>query len=258
MSKELAMRGQGLEMERGTGQSVMEIIARASADPTCDVGKMKALIDMQKDLMAFEAKAKYNQAMIACQHEMQPVVKNCTNPETHSKFANLEAVDLAIKPIYQKHGFAVSVHNPQIIDGLLVVSALVLHTGGHSETYSVQFANDMKGPKGGAQKTEIQGAVSTISYGTRVLKCKIFDITIVGSDRDGSKPTQYITQDQCDSLQNFIEEAAGSPQRAVGLTASILRVTGAKMLSEISTALHYTAIEFAKLALERRLKGGAA
>lgn len=247
-----------MTINESPAQSAMSIIAKVASDPTFDAAKMKEMIAMHKDMIAFEAKAKYNQAMIACQHEMQPVVKNAWNSHTKNFYVNLEALDVAIKPIYHKHGFAIVFDNPEIIGDQLKFSAQVIHGGGHVEPCSIFLANDAKGPQGGGNKTPVQGAISSMSYGKRVLKCSIFDIALIGADKDGNKPTQYITQDQCDNLQGLIEEAAGSPQRAVGLTASILRVTGARMLSEISTTLLGPAIEFAKLALERRLKGGAA
>jgi hypothetical protein len=186
-------------------QSAMSIIAQASADPNCDVGKMQALIAMQKDLIAIQARSEYNAAMVACQSAMGPVVRNCLNRETNQKFVNLEAIDFAIKPLYQRYGFGITVHNPAIIDGNMVVTASVLHKGGHVEEYSVQFANDSKGPKGGAVKTEIQGAVSTISYATRVLKCKIFDITIVGADKDG-QTRKGITLEQERTIIDLLNE----------------------------------------------------
>ena len=250
MSTEIELR-QGGVMQVAE-PSIMDIISQAAKDPSCDVGKMKELIAMKKDVIAFGARQAYNQAMIACQAEMGPVVKNCKNGENGSKYANLEAVDLAIKPIYQKHGFAISVHNPDVIDGQLVVSAEVLHKGGHAEKYSVQFANDSKGPKGGPVKTEIQGSVSTISYATRVLKCKIFDITIVNSDNDGVRPAQLITEEEEFGLRNLIEHSAGSPQAAVSLTAAVLRVTRATELGYISAALLPTAKEYCAMVAERR------
>ena len=235
-------------------QQTLSIIANAAADPACDVGKMQALIDMQRGLVADEAKRQYNLAMVACQAAMGPVVKNCKNTDNNSRFANLEAVDKAIKPIYQQYGFGITVNNPQMEGEKLVVSAEVIHKAGHCEKYSVIFANDSKGPKGGPVKTEIQGAVATISYATRVLKCKIFDITILDSDRDGQQSQQFITQNEVDNLRDLIEQSAGSPERAVSVTATILRLTGAQTLEGISKQLYRTAVESAKMVGEKRSK----
>ena len=250
--KDLAVR----EAELTPAQQTLSMIANAAADPTCDVGKMEALNRLYKETVADEARKAYNAAMIECQAAMSPVVKNCVNNETHSKYVNLEAIDQEIKPIYQHYGFGITVHNPQMEGEKLVVSATVLHRAGHAEQYSVIFANDSKGPKGGPVKTEIQGAVATISYATRVLKCKIFDITIVNSDKDGQQGPQFITQSEADNLRDLIEQAAGSPERAVQVTATILRLTGAKTLEGISKQLYRTAIESAKMVGEKRRAKG--
>ena len=236
--------------ELSPAQQTLSIIANAAADPACDVGKMQALIDMQRGLVADEAKRQVNLAMVACQADMQPVVKNCLNRETNQKFANLEAVDAAIKPIYQRYGFGVTVHNPQIVDGQLVVCATVIHKAGHSEPYSVIFANDSKGPKGGAVKTEIQGAVSTISYATRVLKCKIFDITITGSDQDGQRSAAHITEEQALDLESYITEIAGD--KAPTLRSAVLRLCQTQDFKTISKQLLPAALEYCKMVAERR------
>ena len=50
----------------------------------------------------------FNTAMAQAQGEMVAVKRDLSNPHTRSRYASYEALDNAARPIYSRHGFALS------------------------------------------------------------------------------------------------------------------------------------------------------
>ena len=200
---ELAVR----EAELTPAQQTLSMIANAAADPACDVEKMRALITMQNDLVAMQAKSDFGRAMVAAQNEMRPVLKNCKGNKGVA-YANLEAIDRAIKPIYLSHGFVITFHIPEISgegsNEKLKIEATLYHKGGHSEKYSMFLGNDAKGAKGGDNKTEVQGAGSSFSYAKRYLTCGIFNVSLSNEDNDGAGLHKGITLEQERTINDLL------------------------------------------------------
>ena len=56
--------------------TVLEVIAKAAADPSTDVAKMSALIDMHERLMGMQAKNAYNEAMARLRPDLPRIKKS--------------------------------------------------------------------------------------------------------------------------------------------------------------------------------------
>jgi hypothetical protein len=178
--------------QTGHVTSMVEVIARAAADPNTDVSKMERLYAMLKEENARIAEQRFNAAMTKAQAEMPMVVKRATNPSTNSKYAKLETIAKAIAPILEKYKFSLKFSegespNPAKIRILCKVS----HDAGdglsHSEEYHLDLSPDDKGMKGSDTKTKIHGEGSTLNYGRRYLTTMIFNLTIIGEDDDGNQ-----------------------------------------------------------------------
>ena len=96
------------------------------------------------------------------------------------------ALDRAVRPIYVKHGFALSFNtDPNGPEDHLRVCCKVTR-GSHSEQHQVDMPSDGKGAKGGDVMTKTHAAGSAMSYGQRYLLKMIFNLA-VGEDDDGQK-----------------------------------------------------------------------
>ncbi len=179
----------------------------AAMERDCDAERLGKLMELEERWRASRAAEAYADALRSAQDEMPVVLKEETNPDTKSKYANLEAVKRAIKPVYTKHGFTLSFGTD---DSKLAnhyrVCCDVRHTGGHTQRYFADFPADSTGPKGGATKTLIQGIGSMLSYAQRYLTCLIFDVVIAGKDDDGGAPLAFVTRDQIATLNTLIED----------------------------------------------------
>src|SRR5437899_1653418 len=86
----------------------LAMIERAARDPTIDVDKLDRLLQMRERENARVTEQAFNAALADAQTEMHPVAADSDNPQTRSRYASYAALDRAVRPIYTKHGFALS------------------------------------------------------------------------------------------------------------------------------------------------------
>lgn len=187
--------------------SLMDVLARAAADPNVDVGKMQALLDMKQNLEAREAEREFNAAMNEVQKEIRPVIADANNPQTKSKYATYEHLDHFLRPIYTKHGFSISFGTGEIEKAEFVrVTAKLRHAGGHFEPYHIDMPADGKGAKGGDVMTKTHATGSAMSYGKRYLLIAMFNIPVRGDDDDGNRAGQtgFITEQQKEQIIDML------------------------------------------------------
>ncbi len=193
------------ELVHAVPPSLLTTIADLARDPACDVEKLRALIAMQREVMAEQARIAFDAAMADAQAEMVPVLRSATNAHTKSRYARLEDIDTAIRPLITRHGFSLTFDNPdQTVDGIVVTCA-VAHRDGHVRSYKIAGARDDKGAQGNANKTPIQAIGSTISYLRRYLTCMIFNVALTNDDTDGNEISP-ITARQARDLEVLLTE----------------------------------------------------
>lgn len=199
--------------------AVLQIIERAARDPSVDIGKMRELLAMRKDMMAFEAERAYDAAMTAAQIEMRPIAVDASNPQTKSRYATFAALDGALRPIYTKHGFSLSFGTG---DGApadhVRITCRIAHNGGHRQNEHIDMPTDGKGAKGNDVMTKTHATGAAITYGRRYLEGMIFNIAIA-QDNDGNAPaandTDTIDAMQCRYLTDLIETASADERKII-------------------------------------------
>lgn len=190
------------------GAALVQMIERAARDESVNVDKMRELLAIRREIAAEQALHAFNAAMTAAQTEMRPVAADASNPQTKSKYASYLALDRALRPIYTKHGFALSFNTAEsAADGYVRVVCDVSHNAGHTKRYQIDMPADGKGAKGGDVMTKTHATGSAATYGTRYLLKMIFNI-VVGDDDDGNAAGsgEKIMADQIEGLRSIIEE----------------------------------------------------
>lgn len=179
--------------------ALIAVIERAARDPNIDIDKMERLLAMQERIFARTAEAEFNAAMSDCQAEMPVIKATFENEQTGSFYAALEEIDRVAKPIYTRHGFALSFGTTDCpIEGLYRQTCKVSHRAGHSEPRFADLPLDTMGPKGTPNKTAIQGFSSSMTYGQRIITRLVFNI-VIGDDNDGNGPT--LSKDQIAAIE---------------------------------------------------------
>ena len=185
--------------------SLINVIAAAAADPNTDVAKLTALIALQRDQIAEAARIAFVRDMAAAQAKMVPVVRGAENTHTNSKYARLEDVDRAIRPIITEYGFSATFANPEEADDGIVITCDLAHREGHIRHYRLAGRLDGVGAQGKANKTPIQALGSTVSYLRRYLKLMIFDLALTNEDNDGNA-VNPISAHQLREIENALEQ----------------------------------------------------
>lgn len=199
-----------------TSDPWLNFLMSAARDPLIDVAKLDALRRMQREDREYDARLRYNEAMAAAQGEMAPVTRDATNDQTRSRYARLETIDAAIRPIYTRHGFTLE-FNSEAIDGPNErIVCEVSHISGHSKKFQLEAAPDIAGPQGKANKTQLHGLASTVSYLRRYLTCMIFNIVLSNEDNDGNRRApandtgELAGRAQADELQRLLAECSAN------------------------------------------------
>lgn len=200
--------------------AVLSMIERAARDPAVDIDKLRQLMEMREKAELQAAERAFNSAMRSAQAEMSPVSADAENPQTRSRYATYAKLDRALRPIYTKHGFALSFDEadspkPEHIRVLCYVS----HDAGFTRTYHKDMPADGKGAKGGDVMTKTHATGAASSYGARYLLKGIFNVAVGEEDRDGNTaakiddtppPPGAITQEQQDNLRDLLEVKGAS------------------------------------------------
>lgn len=168
--------------------SFIQMIERASRDPSVDIDKMERLMQMQERMIAKQAEADFNNSMVSCQRELGTIAADATNPQTRSKYATYAKLDKVLRPIYTKHGISISygtADSPQP-DHVRVVA--YVSRAGYTRMYQIDMPNDGKGAKGGDVMTKTHAQGAGMQYGMRYLLKGIFNVAVGDEDTDGNAP----------------------------------------------------------------------
>lgn len=191
--------------------AVVQMVDRAARDPNVDITKMRELLAMRREIMAFEAQRNFDDAMSVAQAEMGPIIANANNTQTRSKYATYDALDRAIRPIYTRHGFSVTFGTADTpLQDHVRITAIVA-CNGHREHHHVDMPADGKGAKGGDVMTKTHATVSAISYGRRAILVMAFNLA-VDRDDDGnaagriSDEPKMVDEAQYREVSRLIEE----------------------------------------------------
>jgi len=178
---------------------------RMAVEKGASLAELHSMLELQVKYEANEARKAFSQAFANVQENIKAVIRNSTNPQTRSKYANLEGVIEASRPIYTKEGFSVIFYEGDTDKPEHVrICADVLHNLGHKETYHYDVPLDGKGIQGNANMTKIHGKASSTSYARRYLMCMIWNIATMDDDGNsaGTSNDDPITEAQLSTLRD--------------------------------------------------------
>ena len=176
-----------VEPQAAEGTTLLSVISRAASDPNVDIEKMERLMAMHERMLAQQAVVAFNESLSDMQSELPSVgerggIKD-RNGNVQSTYALWEDINQAIKPVLQKHGFALSFRT-DCAEGISV-TAVLSHKGGHREETTIKLPADATG-----NKNAVQAVASSVSYGKRYTAGALLNLTSHGEDDDGLKASQ--------------------------------------------------------------------
>jgi ERF superfamily len=222
---ELATRAQ--DTIEHQGRSMLEIISRAAADPTVDVGKLERLLEIQKTIMTDQRKQAFIAAKARIMAKMPRIEKTArivVKGVERSRYAKLEDIDTAIRPLLDDEGFDLSFDSKSTDARIFVFTCTLSHRDGHSVTNSLTLPIDASD-----YRSAVQNVGSSTSYARRQLVKMHFNLIERDEDDDGlGGPQGFITQAQADDVRSKLAEVAGDERKFLRL------FTGATRFEEIS------------------------
>jgi hypothetical protein len=227
--------------------SIIQVIERAARDPNIDIDKMERLLAMQERIVARDAETRFNVAMTAAQGEMGAISADAMNPQTHSKYASYAKLDKVLRPIYIRHGFALSFDEGEAPAGFVLVLCRVSHSAGHTRSYRKLMPADGKGAKGGDVMTLTHASGAAMTYGMRYLLKGIFNVAVGEEDTDGNSLTKVdlVSEEQIAALKKLAAEVGADMPK-------FLRYAKIESLDQIPAANYAAAVEM----LETKRKEG--
>lgn len=233
-------------------RNVFALIQMAMADDRVDAGKLRALLDIQAEQQAREAKREFAVALHAAQAKMPRVAKNGTIKLGEGKgaipFSTWEDMDKVLRPIMEEHGFSLTFDTERGDGGLTVtIIGILLHVSGHSERRLFDLPKDT-----GPGRNAIQAIGSTFSYGRRYLAEMHFNIVRGGQDDDGDMGGRaYITKAQAEELDGMLKRLPAEVRESMLEHFNIVALDGMQ-------SKHFAAAKNGLLKRIREIGGSAA
>lgn len=207
MSNELIERHESAPVVQGESATILQVIQRAAADPSCDLEKMERLMAMHERFEAKSAQTEFNASMAAMQCDIPSIAER---GEGHNRktYATLEDINDVIKPIMQRYGFAMSFRVEHKAEGVSVTGVL-MHRAGHREETTMLLPTDTSGGK-----NAVQAVASSVSYGKRYVMCAMLNISTRGEDDDGyaAAPVATITEAQAKAIRDMLAKCKPETQ----------------------------------------------
>ncbi len=134
-------------------------------DPSVDVAKLQALFELWERAQKRQAEAAFNAAFSAMQGELPTIDEHgrakMPDGSVRYRYAQQEDIIEVVKPILQRHGFALRFEH-RYTNGTIKIIGILSHRDGHSAQDEFECAADKSG-----SKNDIQAVGSTRTYGQR-------------------------------------------------------------------------------------------
>ena len=182
--------------------AMVSMFERMASDPNVDVDKLERLMQMRERAIERSAKTDFDAAMAEMQPEL-PVIGERGKAAGRYTYALWEDINSQIKPVLQKHGFALTFRT-DFKNGISITGVLS-HRAGHREETSITLPAD-----GSGNKNDVQAVASSVSYGKRYTAGALLNLTSHGEDDDAYRAVVEPITDAQEIQINDMLEATGS------------------------------------------------
>lgn len=212
----------------------------AAVGKGANLADLNAALDLQMKWEQNEARKAFAKSFASAQEKIRAAIRKCVNPQTHSRYADLEAVIESSRPVYTKEGFSVIFYEGETsLPEHVRICADVLHNLGHRETYHYDVPLDGLGIKGNANMTKIHGKASSTSYARRYLMCMIWNLPTQDDD-DGNSAAKdaLISEEELATINEYLMTKNVDVKKLLGFAgASSLDTILKSNLNKVITAL---------------------
>jgi hypothetical protein len=192
--------------------SLLNIIAEAARNPDTNIANLQALLQMQREVLADQAKIAFTRALWRLKKDLPHIGKDGTIElitkdgvsKGKIKFARWEDMAKVIEPLMDREGLTLSFDTEERIrdGGGSVIIGELTHIDGYSRKARFSLPLDT-----GPGRNNLQAAGSTLSYGKRYVAEMLLNIVRKNEDDDGvAGGTVYISEKQKSEIENLLKE----------------------------------------------------
>lgn len=184
-------------------------ILQTAVEKGASIETVERLVKLQREMMEYDAKLAFDNAMQKAQQQMRRIGVDANNPQTHSKYATYAKIDGAIRPIYTAEGFSLSFDTAEAPNPDIVRLVCYVSHSGYTRTYKLDMPADGKGAKGGDVMTKTHATGAALTYGKRYLLNMIFNLAIGETDDDGNGAgsiSDQVFADLLDGIEGAYDE----------------------------------------------------
>lgn len=175
------------------------------------IDQLAKLMELKERWEAREAEKQFIAALQAFKANPPKIVKNAVlehfgggKGKKPSMYASADHVAGILQPALARHGLTYRWESAEAPGGLVRITCVLTHSGGHSERTSLVAAADGSGGKTGPQQVG-----STVTYLQRYTLLAATGIVVQGADDDGrggAKAGDRITDEQAETLKLLMDE----------------------------------------------------
>lgn len=220
-------------------QSFLQAMVQMASNPGIDLDRMDRLMAMHQQMETKQGEREFDEALSRAQANVGAIVKNQTNRQTSSKYADLHAVNKAVMPVLTSEGFSVSFDEGEAPEGFVKVMG-TLSRSGISRGYTKILPVDGAGIKGNSNKIPIHAHQSAVTYAKRYLVLDMVNIAATDDD-DGNAAGAgpVINAEEVAQIRALIKQVGADEKRL----CVYLRISKIEDLQVSQWGLAMTAIE---------------
>ena len=226
MSKPLSDAIVRHEPQQGSLISIIDRVV-GTGDLTAEkVAVLERLLAMQMTVREEDRKAAFAAAMNRLQVVLPQVTEHGTifakdKVTVRSRYAFIEDIDVAIRPLYTAEGFSISYNEEfdNVPPNMRKFSAKLLHCDGHSETKYKLMPFDRS-----EYRTDSQSESSTTSLARRLLLKMHFNLVTRGEDDDGQGGSLRISPDQVRDIETLLNDTKSNIPKFLELIAGVDKI----------------------------------
>ena len=159
-------------------------LMQALADPNIPADKLEIIAKMRREVLSDQAREAFMEHFAAFSAELPQVERDGTvelvkdnKPVGRYSFTTIEGMDLVLRPLLAKHGFAISFSSVDNKDGVTVTGTLSGWGWERSSTYTLP-------PDAGPGRNALQARGSSRRYAKRYVTDDLCNVVRKGKDDD--------------------------------------------------------------------------
>jgi hypothetical protein len=197
-----------MEPPAGLTDPMVAMIERLATDPSISIDRLEQMLAMKERLDAKAAEQAFAAAFSAASGEF-PTIPLKGKGDKNKPYALLRDIIDYTRPVLARHGLALSFGVESHPDRVIVTAEL-MHIGGHRKTTAMELPKDQTG-----SKNAVQAVGSSQTYGQRYTAQALLGLSLGDDTDDDGKgaSTGLIDADEFFQLRTLIDQAEADEAR---------------------------------------------